>query len=79
MTPLSELPILPEAPLTHFFGSEILATGDLFGSVKDAGIFLGRKKNGGVFWVAKKELTKGIFWGMLKKVVIFMGRQTLKL
>ena len=26
------------------FRSEILAKGDLFGSMKDAGIFLGRKK-----------------------------------
>ena len=44
----------PGAPLIYFtyrevdqrdfFGCEILAKRDLFGSVKDAGIFLGRKK-----------------------------------
>ena len=27
-----------------FFGSEILAKSDIFGSMKDAGIFLGREK-----------------------------------
>ena len=44
----------PGAPLTYFndggggssafFGSEILAKGDFLGSMKDAGIFLGREK-----------------------------------
>ena len=29
---------------SDIFGSEILAKGDLFGSMKDAGIFLGREK-----------------------------------
>ena len=29
---------------SDFFGSEILAKSDFFGSMKDAGIFLGRKK-----------------------------------
>ena len=29
---------------SDFFGSEILAKGDYFGSMKDAGIFLGREK-----------------------------------
>ena len=55
---------------SDFFGSEILAKSDSFGSIKDAGIFLGRKK---------KPRGIGIFWGMLKKVVIFLGRQILKL
>ena len=29
---------------SDFFGSEILAQSDLFGSMKDTGIFLGREK-----------------------------------
>ena len=66
---------IPGAPLTYFndgglewfFWSEILAKGDCFGSMKDAGIFLGRKK---------KELRD--FFGYAKKVVIFLGRQILK-
>ena len=49
----------PGAPLTYFkdggpkdfFGSDILAKRDSFGSVKDAGIFLGRENNTGIFWV----------------------------
>ena len=77
----------PGAPLTYFndgrgpsdlFGSEILAKGDSFGSMKDAGIFLGRKKKTeGSFWVARKELRD--FFGYAKKVVSFLGRQILKL
>ena len=47
--------------LSDFFGSEILAQSDFFGSMKDAGIFLGRKKTEGFFWVAKKGL-RDIFW-----------------
>ena len=36
----------------RFFGSEILAKGDSFGSMKDTGIFLGReKKTKGYFWI----------------------------
>ena len=47
---------------SDFCGSEILAKGDFFGSIKDAGIFLGReKKTGGIFLGCKKR-TKGIFW-----------------
>ena len=34
-----------------FFGSEILTQRDFFGSMKDTGIFLGRKKTQGFFWV----------------------------
>ena len=77
----------PGDPLTNFndgggqsdfFGSEILARSDLFGSMKDAGIFLGCKKKRGIFLGCKKR-TKGFFGGMLKKVVIFLGRQILKL
>ena len=46
-----------------FFGSEILAKSDFLGSMKDAGIFLGReKKTDGFFWVAKKGLR--VFWGV---------------
>ena len=45
--------------------------------MKDARIFLGREKNRGIFWVAKKGLRD--FLGYAKKVVIFLGRQILKL
>ena len=58
--------------------SEILAKSDFFGSTKDAGIFLGRKKINGFFGGYEKR-TKGFFLGMLKKVVMFLGRQSLKL
>ena len=44
----------------------------LFGSMKDAGIFLGREKNRGSFLGCEKK-DKGIFWGMLKKTVDFFG------
>ena len=55
---------LPGAPLTcfndrgggvpgDFFGSEIVAKGEFFGSTKDAEIFLGRKKKEGFFSVDK--------------------------
>ena len=57
--------------------------------MKDAGIFLDCKKNRRIFWVVKKKqrdflgrkksTIKGIFWGMLKKVVLFLDRQILKL
>ena len=41
---------------SDFFGSEILAKSDLFGSMKDAGIFLCReKKNRGIFWGLRKK------------------------
>ena len=50
----------PGAPLTYFneervggpkdfFGPDILAKRDLFGSMKDAGIFLGLENNRGIF------------------------------
>ena len=54
-----------------FFGSDILAKSDFFPSTNDVGILGGRAKNRGILWVAKKVLTKGIFWGMLKNIVIF--------
>ena len=47
------------------FGSEILAQSDFFGSMKDAGIFLGHKKKQRVFGVAKKGLSD--FLGYAKK------------
>ena len=53
---------------SDFFGSEILALGDFFGSMKDAAIFWGREKTD-FFGLGKKD--KGIFLGMLKKVAIF--------
>ena len=40
--------------------------------------FFGVAKKRGVFSSCKKR-TKGFFWGMLEKVVIFLGRQILKL
>ena len=50
----------------------------LFGSMKDAGIFLGcEKKPEGFFWVVKKGLRD--FFGYAKRIVIFLGRQILKL
>ena len=54
-----ERPFPPGAPLTYFndggggpkdfFGSDILAKRDFLGSMKDAGIFLGRENNRGIF------------------------------
>ena len=52
--------LTPGAPLTYFndgggggpkdfFGSDILAKTDFLGSMKDAGIFLGRENNWGIF------------------------------
>ena len=42
-----------------FFGSDVLAKRGFFGSMKDAGIFLGRKNNRGIFWgiVFKSKIT----------------------
>ena len=46
--------------------------------MKDTGIFFGsRRKIEGFFWVAKKGIRD--FLGYDKKVVIFLGRQILKL
>ena len=53
--------LVPGAPLTYFndgggggpkdfFGSDILGKRDFLGSMKDAGIFLGRENNTGIFW-----------------------------
>ena len=78
----------PGAPLTYFndgegggpsdiFGSVILAKSDFFGSMKYAKIFFGHEKKAGYFWFAKEGLRD--FWGYAKKVVIFLGRQILKL
>ena len=70
--------ILMTGGLIDFFGSEILAKSDFLGSMKDAGIFWGHeKKTKGCFWVPKKGLSD--FFGYAKKVVIFLGRQILKL
>ena len=55
-----------------FFGSEILAKSDFFGSMKDAGIFLGReKKNRGIFLVCEKGLRDVL--GYAKKSSDFFG------
>ena len=72
----------PGAPLTYFndgggggpsdfFGSEILAKSDFFGSVKDARIFLGREKKNGIFLGWEKELRD--FFGYAKKSSDFFG------
>ena len=56
---------------SDFFGSEIFAESDFFGSMKDTGIFLGcEKKQRDFFGLRKKELTRD-FLGYAKKVVIF--------
>ena len=58
-----------------FLGLKILAKGDFFGSMKGHRDFFGsRRKTEGFFWVVKKGLRD-----LLKKVVIFLGRQILKL
>ena len=65
--------LIPGPPLTYFndgggggpsdfFGSEILARSNLFGSMKDARIFWDREKKRGIFLGSKKR-TKG-FWGV---------------
>ena len=41
---------------SDFFGPEILAKSEFLGSMKNAGVFLGREKKTGIFWVAKKGL-----------------------
>ena len=41
--------------MTDFFGSEILAKSDFFGSMKDAGIFLGGDKKHRGFWGLRKK------------------------
>ena len=66
-----------------------MAQSDFFGSMKDAGIFFGsrKKKTEAFFCVAKKGLRdffgyandSSDFLGMLMIVVIFLGRQILKL
>ena len=50
--------------LSDFLGSEILAKSDFFGSMKDVGIFLAKKKKG-FFGVAKKLRD---FFGYAKKM-----------
>ena len=64
--------IIPRAPLTYFndggggvrvtfLGLKFMAQSDFFGSMKDAEIFLGRKKNRGIFGGFEKR-TKRFFW-----------------
>ena len=63
-----------------FFGADILAKKDFLGSMKDARICFGSWKNKTeVIFLGCEKTIKGFFWGMLKKVVIFLGRQILKL
>ena len=61
-----------------FWGLKFWPKVDFFGSVKDAGIFLGCEKKTGFFGCKKK---KGLmdFLGYAKNVVIVLGRQILKL
>ena len=56
---------------SDFFGSEILAKSDFFGSIKDDEIFLGCKKKQGFFWVATKGLRD--FFGYATKSSDFFG------
>ena len=56
---------------SDFFGSEILAKSDFVGSMKDAGIFLGREKKEGFLWLAKKGLRD--FLGVCQKISDFFG------
>ena len=46
---------------SDLFGSEILAKSDLFGSMKDAEIFLGRENKQRDFLGGWEKRTKGIF------------------
>ena len=73
-----------------FFGSELLAKVDNFGSTKDAGIFFGREKNTGIFWVlyfSSAQINNNIIpiycwcgiWGVCCTRRGFGGRQILKL
>ena len=63
---------------SNFLGSEMLSKDYFLGSMKDAGIFwVAKKPRRDCFGLRKKN--QRIFWGMLKKVVIFLGRQILKL
>ena len=41
--------LMREGGPKDFFGSDILAKRDFLGSMKDAGIFLGRENNTGIF------------------------------
>ena len=50
---------------SEFFGSKILAKSDFFGSMKDAGIVLGREKKTGIFLGCEKG-TKGFFGHAIK-------------
>ena len=47
--------------------------------MKDAGICLGREKKSRGSFLGCKKKDLGIFFGSAKKVVIFLGRQILKL
>ena len=38
-----------------FFGSDVLAKRDFLGSMKDAGIFLGRENNTGIFFISSNQ------------------------
>ena len=51
---------------SDFFGSEILVQSDFFGSMKDAGILLGRKKNERDFFGVAKKGSRVLF-GYAKK------------
>ena len=63
---------------SDFFGSEILAQSDFFGVYERRRHLFGSwKNNRGIFWVVKKGLRD--FLDTLKNVVIFWGRQIMKL
>ena len=59
---------------SEFFGSEILAKGDFFGSMKDAGIFWGHeKKKRRDFFGLQKKKKKRNFFGYVRKSSDFFG------
>ena len=47
---------------SDLFGSEILAQSYFFGSMKDAEIFLGRKKRAKGFWGYAKKSSDFLWW-----------------
>ena len=65
---------------SDFFGSEIVAKSNFFGSTKCAGIFLGcEKKNRLRDFLGCQKRTKGFFGVIAKKRSDVWGRQILKL
>ena len=72
---VSHLHMLMTGRSEWFFGVWNFGKSDF---LEDAGIVLGREEKQRDFFGLRKE-DWGIFLGMLKQVVIFLGRQILKL